>query len=106
MLRFALHTNPVSDTHCRAQTHSIGAKACLILGLAFRAIEVKAEDGYALRGEALRAAIEEDEAKGLVPFMLSESGLEGTLCSNRADIVMQSLRSARRAPAPLTILRR
>ena len=30
-------------------------------------------DGYALRGEGLRAALEEDKEAGLKPFVLSES---------------------------------
>lgn len=54
------------------QTHSLGAKAGLILGLPFRALPVHAKDGYALRGETLAAAIAEDTAKGLVPFFVSE----------------------------------
>jgi aromatic-L-amino-acid decarboxylase len=52
------------------QTHSIGAKAALVLGLNFRAIEVYAKDAYALRGDLLEAALKEDTAKGLVPFLL------------------------------------
>ena len=52
------------------QTHSIGAKAATILGLSFRAIEVSAEDGYSLRGDQLEAALEQDIARGLTPFML------------------------------------
>jgi aromatic-L-amino-acid decarboxylase len=52
------------------QTHSIGAKAALVLGLNFRAIEVYAKDAYALRGDLLEAALREDAAKGLVPFLL------------------------------------
>jgi hypothetical protein len=30
------------------------------------------EDDYALTGETVRKALEEDEKKGLIPFMLSE----------------------------------
>lgn len=52
------------------QTHSIGAKAALVLGLNFRAIEVYAKDAYALRGDSLEAALKEDTATGLVPFLL------------------------------------
>ncbi|KAI5475280.1 glycoside hydrolase family 13 protein [Pseudohyphozyma bogoriensis] len=52
------------------QTHSLGAKAALILGLKFRAIETKAEDLWALRGEALRSALEQAKEEGLVPFAL------------------------------------
>ncbi|WFD33545.1 cellulase [Malassezia cuniculi] len=56
--------------YATTQTHSIAAKAAMILGLRFRALEVRLEDEYALRGDTLRAAIEEDTARGLVPFML------------------------------------
>lgn len=52
------------------QTHSIGAKAAIVLGLNFRAIEVTAKDAYSLRGEKLEAALKEDTEKGLIPFML------------------------------------
>ncbi len=53
------------------QTHSIAVKAALILGLDFRALHVSREDAYALRGETLRSALEEDTRAGRVPFMLS-----------------------------------
>lgn len=56
------------------QTHSLGAKAALILGLEFRAIETKAEDDWSLRGETLREALEEDKARGKVPFILCVFG--------------------------------
>lgn len=52
------------------QTHSLGAKAALILGLQFRAIETRAEDLWALRGKDLEAALDDDAAKGNVPFIL------------------------------------
>ncbi|KAL8290024.1 hypothetical protein RQP46_002963 [Phenoliferia psychrophenolica] len=52
------------------QTHSVGAKAALILGLEFRALETRAEDLWALRGHDLKAALDEDIAKGKVPFAL------------------------------------
>lgn len=54
------------------QTHSIGSKSALLLGMPFRALPVKAEDGYALRGDVLKAAIEEDVKNGFVPFFVSE----------------------------------
>lgn len=53
-------------------THSLGAKAALILGLTFRAIKVEKEDNYALRGAALKKALEEDKKNGLAPFAISE----------------------------------
>lgn len=48
-------------------------EAAILLGLPFRAVPVTAEDQYALRGDALRAAIETDVAAGLIPFLASES---------------------------------
>lgn len=53
------------------QTHSIGAKSAVLLGMPFRALPVKAEDEYALRGDVLKAAIEEDIAKGMTPLFVS-----------------------------------
>lgn len=54
-----------------SQTHSLGAKAALVLGLSVRALDVKFEDELALTGESLRAAFEEDTAAGRRPFILS-----------------------------------
>lgn len=53
------------------QTHSLGLKAGLILGIKVRAMEVHARDNYALRGSQLRMALEEDIADGKHPFILS-----------------------------------
>jgi aromatic-L-amino-acid decarboxylase len=53
------------------QTHSLGAKAALILGVQFRAIAVG--DNYRLKGERLEAAIRVDLEAGLVPFFVSTS---------------------------------
>jgi aromatic-L-amino-acid/L-tryptophan decarboxylase len=55
------------------QTHSIGTKAALILGLSCRLLEVKAEDEYGLRGYTLASAILQDKANGKHPFILSKS---------------------------------
>lgn len=57
------------------QTHSLGVKAGLVLGLECRALEVTAEDKFALRGNTLKNAIEEDEARGKHPFVLSQCSL-------------------------------
>lgn len=54
------------------QTHSLGLKAGLVLGLNVRALEVRAEDQFALRGETLRQALEDDEKQGKRPFILSQ----------------------------------
>jgi aromatic-L-amino-acid/L-tryptophan decarboxylase len=42
------------------QTHSLGAKAALVLGLKVRALEVDASNEYGLRGDELGRALEED----------------------------------------------
>lgn len=60
------------------QTHSLGKKAGLILGLNVRALEVTAEDNYALRGGTLKRALEEDSRAGLYPFILSTRFLAQT----------------------------
>ena len=57
------------------QTHSFGKKAALILGLRVRALDVDVTvvvDNTGLTGEVLRAAVEDDHARGLHPFVLSE----------------------------------
>lgn len=54
------------------QTHSLGAKAGLLLGIPFKALETKAEDNWALTGETVARAYEEDVASGLIPYMISE----------------------------------
>ncbi|OWZ66171.1 hypothetical protein AYX15_02457 [Cryptococcus neoformans] len=69
------------------QTHSIGAKAAILLGLPFRAVPVTAEDQYALRGHALRAAIETDVAAGLIPFLAI--GTVGTTSSGAVDRIAE-----------------
>jgi len=43
-----------------------------VLGIQVRAIEVSHDDQLALRGEALREALEEDIKNGLKPFILSK----------------------------------
>ncbi|KAK3905713.1 hypothetical protein C8A05DRAFT_30462 [Staphylotrichum tortipilum] len=51
-------------------THSSARKAARVLGVRFRAIPVRAEDGYALTREGLAAALAECRAQGLQPFFL------------------------------------
>ncbi|GJE86309.1 aromatic-L-amino-acid decarboxylase [Phanerochaete sordida] len=65
------------------QTHSLGVKAALVLGLACRALEVSADDRFALRGAALRAALDADKARGKHPFVLV--GTVGTTSSGAVD---------------------
>lgn len=54
------------------QTHSVGAKAALILGIEFQAIETREEDGWGLRKEGLTKALENAKRYGKVPFILRE----------------------------------
>jgi aromatic-L-amino-acid decarboxylase len=63
------------------QTHSLGAKAGLVLSLPFRAIETYAQDNWALTGASVEKALEEDHAKGLIPFMISGSELSLSSCA-------------------------
>ncbi|UZJ52299.1 hypothetical protein CBS101457_001619 [Exobasidium rhododendri] len=78
------------------QTHSIGAKAAIVLGLSFRAIEVFAKDDYALRGDQLESALNEDIAKGLIPFMLIAT--VGTTSSGAVDNLREIQGVAKRYP--------
>ena len=59
--------------YATTQTHSLAKKAAVVLSLQVRSIEVKSEDRYALRGDSLRAALEEDAKLGRKPFILSKS---------------------------------
>ncbi|KAM0792049.1 hypothetical protein ACM66B_004757 [Microbotryomycetes sp. NB124-2] len=52
------------------QTHSLGAKAALILGIEFVAIPTKAEDLWALRGKDLKRTLDGLKDEGRVPFCL------------------------------------
>ncbi|KAK0432104.1 pyridoxal-dependent decarboxylase conserved domain-containing protein [Desarmillaria tabescens] len=53
-----------------SQTHSLGIKAGMVLGLSVRILEVKAEDNYSLRGDTLRSALEQDIEAGKKPLIL------------------------------------
>lgn len=52
------------------QTHSLGAKAALILGLSFEAVDTKEEDQWALRGPALKKTLDRLKGEGKLPFAL------------------------------------
>ena len=73
------------------QTHSLGAKAALVLGIRFRALPTTASDDWGLRGETLRAALEEDEAAGVIPFILLATF--GTTSSGASESLAQCSRS-------------
>ncbi|KAL1939395.1 hypothetical protein VTO73DRAFT_9951 [Trametes versicolor] len=65
------------------QTHSLGVKAGLVLGLQVHALEVTPEDEYGLRGETLRQALAEDLAQGKRPFITIAT--VGTTSSGAVD---------------------
>ena len=68
-----LHQNVPIDKlviYTTTQTHSLGLKAGLILGLSVSALPVYSEDGYSLRGQGLRNAIARDKAEGKHPFVI------------------------------------
>ncbi|TFK74562.1 hypothetical protein BDN72DRAFT_664561 [Pluteus cervinus] len=65
------------------QTHSLGLKAGLILGLQVRALEVTSGDKFGLRGETLRKALEADTKAGKHPFILVAT--VGTTSSGAVD---------------------
>ncbi|KAK3307114.1 pyridoxal phosphate-dependent transferase [Chaetomium strumarium] len=62
-------------------THSSAKKAALILGVRFRAIRVRAEDGYALTRDALAAELARCRAQGLEPFFLAATLGTTDVCS-------------------------
>lgn len=72
----AVKQNPSIKTenliiYTTTQTHSLGVKAGLVLGIQVRALEVTLEDNLGLNGDTLRRALAEDAANGLKPFILS-----------------------------------
>ncbi|EEB92530.1 hypothetical protein MPER_08945 [Moniliophthora perniciosa FA553] len=72
-----------TDAKLEELTHSLGMKAGMILGLAVRAIDVKPEDNFALRGNALHSALQEDIQAGKKPFILIAT--VGTTSSGAID---------------------
>ncbi|KAG1818036.1 pyridoxal phosphate-dependent transferase [Suillus subaureus] len=65
------------------QTHSLGKKAALVLGLKVHTLQVTAQDDFALRGDTLKVALEEDVKAGFHPFILI--GTVGTTSSGAVD---------------------
>jgi hypothetical protein len=57
--------------YCTTQTHSLGRKAGLVLGLSVTSLPVYAKDEFGLRGATLEAALAEDLKNGKKPFALS-----------------------------------
>jgi hypothetical protein len=82
------------------QTHSLGKKAGLVLGLRVRALQVTAEDDYALRGETLKVALKEDKGAGLHPFILSMLFATDLMSWNSCRVALQSPLSERHLRVP------
>ncbi|KAL0956239.1 hypothetical protein HGRIS_002393 [Hohenbuehelia grisea] len=66
-----------------SQTHSLGLKAGMVLGLSVRVIDVTWNDHFSLRGDTLRSALEEDKVNGKKPFILLAT--VGTTSSGAID---------------------
>lgn len=71
-----------------SQTHSLGMKTVLLLGLQCRILPVKPQDQYALRGQVLLEAFEEDRALDRWPFALSEFVAHVYLANTEASITL------------------
>ncbi|KAK0715856.1 pyridoxal phosphate-dependent transferase [Lasiosphaeris hirsuta] len=75
-----------------SMTHSSTKKAAIILGVRFITIPVSAEDGYALTGPVLAAALENCRARGLEPFFLTATlGTTDTCAVDDFDGISSSL---------------
>ncbi|KAH9813776.1 pyridoxal phosphate-dependent transferase [Melampsora americana] len=79
-----------------SETHSMGEKAALVLGLRWRSLPVKSQDGWSLRGETLRQALEDDVANGLIPCMLVAT--LGTTNSGAMDSLDELVEVAKNYP--------
>ncbi|CAD7064156.1 unnamed protein product [Tilletia caries] len=79
--------------YATTQTHSIAIKAASVLGLSFRALDVQAEDAYALRAHTLKAALDEDKEAGRIPFLLVLT--VGTTSSGAVDNITEVVEVAR-----------
>jgi len=89
------------------QTHSVGSKAGLILGLPVYAIPVRPEDDYSLRGQDLREAIENDKAEGRHPFVMSKTDpvFHPRRCSDIPQSAPSEPRRAARSTTSTRLLR-
>jgi aromatic-L-amino-acid/L-tryptophan decarboxylase len=63
------------------QTHALGKKAALILGLRIHALDVQSQDKFGLRGDKLRETLTQDLRAGRHPFAFSESQPPAVLCN-------------------------
>jgi len=82
------------------QTHSLGKKTGVVLGLKVRVLGAASEDNFALRGCTLHQALEEDKGAGLHPFILSTICQQGNF-NVPLTLVLQLELSGRPPPVPL-----
>ncbi|KAJ3485385.1 hypothetical protein NLI96_g5001 [Meripilus lineatus] len=76
------------------ETHSLGQKAGLILGVRCRALKVTVEDNFALRGSTLLTALEEDSKRGKHPFIIVATvGTTSSGAIDRLDEIGQVVKS-------------
>ncbi|KAJ7307625.1 pyridoxal phosphate-dependent decarboxylase [Mycena albidolilacea] len=69
-----------------SETHSLGLKNGRILGIEVRILNVEITDDFALRGNTVRKAIQEDLANGKIPFFLVATvGTTSTGAVDRID---------------------
>ncbi|KIY66904.1 hypothetical protein CYLTODRAFT_422989 [Cylindrobasidium torrendii FP15055 ss-10] len=78
------------------QTHSLGAKAALVLGLQCKMLPVTKEDRFSLRGETLRTHLDEDIKAGKRPFLLIAT--VGTTSSGAIDNMPEIRQVAKEYP--------
>lgn len=82
--------NPDTSTdkliaYCSAQAHSSVERAGMLAGVKMRLLQP--DENFSLRGETLRAAVQEDRSKGLVPFCVV--GTLGTTNSCSFDNILE-----------------
>ncbi|KAF8160873.1 aromatic-L-amino-acid decarboxylase [Crassisporium funariophilum] len=87
-----LRNNPNTDPaelmiFTTTQTHSLGLKAGLVLGIEVRAIDVKMEDQLSLRGDTLRDALAEAASGTWKPFIIIAT--VGTTSSGAIDNIAE-----------------
>lgn len=75
------------------QAHSCTAKGARIAGVRFKSIKTHLDDDLALRGDSLRATLEECQKQGLHPFYLTISlGATPTCAVDRFDEIAEVLK--------------
>ncbi|KAI0175913.1 pyridoxal phosphate-dependent transferase [Hypoxylon sp. FL1284] len=84
-----------------AAAHSGTKKGAQIAGVRFRAVPVRAEDGYRMTGDAVRRAVLDLRARGLEPFYLTATlGTTDTCAVDDMDGIAAVLEELSSPPAP------